>query len=364
MDFTQFLLIVAQGLAVIVVLMSFCAYAVLAERKVASWIQGRIGPNRTTLPVIGAIPLIGPFLTRLGIFQPAADGLKFLFKEDVTPGHVNRFFYILAPALALVPALVTVTVVPFGQYIGADGAFTPLVLADLDIGILFILAVSSLGVYGIILAGWAANSKYPFLGGIRSTAQMISYELAMGLAILPVFMWVNAPGSEAGLNLTAVVQTQEGLWFALWQPLSAFIFLIALFAETNRLPFDMPEAETELVGGFHTEYSSFKFGLFFVAEYAHIIIGSAVFVVLFLGGWHWLPGVPLQMEGLLGALVSMGIFLSKVCAMVFVFIWVRWTLPRFRYDQVMTIGWKVLLPLAIANLIFYALVIPAIDSFK
>ena len=242
MDFTQFLLIVAQGLAVIVVLMSFCAYAVLAERKVASWIQGRIGPNRTTLPVIGAIPLIGPFLTRLGIFQPAADGLKFLFKEDVTPGHVNRFFYILAPALALVPALVTVTVVPFGQYIGADGAFTPLVLADLDIGILFILAVSSLGVYGIILAGWAANSKYPFLGGIRSTAQMISYELAMGLAILPVFMWVNAPGSEAGLNLTAVVQTQEGLWFALWQPLSAFIFLIALFAETNRLTFDMPEA--------------------------------------------------------------------------------------------------------------------------
>ena len=364
MDFTQFLLIVAQGLAVIVVLMSFCAYAVLAERKVASWIQGRIGPNRTTLPVIGAIPLIGPFLTRLGIFQPAADGLKFLFKEDVTPGHVNRFFYILAPALALVPALVTVTVVPFGQYIGADGAFTPLVLADLDIGILFILAVSSLGVYGIILAGWAANSKYPFLGGIRSTAQMISYELAMGLAILPVFMWVNAPGSEAGLNLTAVVQTQEGLWFALWQPLSAFIFLIALFAETNRLPFDMPEAETELVGGFHTEYSSFKFGLFFVAEYAHIIIGSAVFVVLFLGGWHWLPGVPLQMEGLLGALVSMGIFLSKVCAMVFLFIWVRWTLPRFRYDQVMTIGWKVLLPLAIANLIFYALVIAAIDSFK
>ncbi len=364
MEFTQFLLIVAQGLAVIVVLMSLCAYAVLAERKVAAWIQGRVGPNRTTLPIIGSIPLIGPFLTRLGLFQPAADGLKFLFKEDVTPGHVNRAIYILAPALALVPALVTVTVVPFGQYIGADGAVSPLVLADIDIGILFILAVSSLGVYGVILAGWAANSKYPFLGGIRSSSQMISYELAMGLSILPVFMWVNAPGSEAGLGLTAVVQSQEGLWFALWQPLSAFIFLVALFAETNRLPFDMPEAETELVGGFHTEYSSFKFGLFFVAEYAHIIIGSAVFVVLFLGGWHWLPGVPLQMEGLLGALVSIGIFLGKVFAMIFLFIWVRWTLPRFRYDQVMKLGWKVLLPLAIANLIFYALVIAAIDTFK
>ncbi len=362
MEFTTLLIIIAQGLAVIAVLMTFCSYAVLAERKVSAWIQGRVGPNRTTLPVIGAIPIIGPILTRLGVFQPMADGLKFLFKEDLTPGHVNRNLFILAPVLALIPALVTVTVVPFGQYVTEAGEVFPLVLADLDIGILFILAVSSLGVYGIILAGWASNNKYSFLGGFRGSAQMISYELAMGLSVLPVFMWVNAPGGESALNLHAVVQTQEGVWLAIWQPLSAFIFLIALFAETNRLPFDMPEAETELVGGFHTEYGSFKFGLFFVAEYAHIIIGSAVFVVLFLGGWHLLPGVPLRIEGLLGAIVSVGIFVAKVAALVFVFIWVRWTLPRFRYDQVMALGWKVLLPLAIANLIFYALVIAAIDS--
>ncbi len=364
MDFITFLITVAKALAVVAVLMSFCAYAVLAERKVSAWIQGRVGPNRTTLPVIGSIPVIGPILTRLGMFQPMADGLKFLFKEDVTPAHVNRVFYVLAPVLALVPALVTVTVVPFGQYVSAAGEVVPLVLADLDIGILFVLAVSSLGVYGIILAGWASNSKYPFLGGIRGSAQMISYELAMGLSLLPVFMWVNAPGSDAALNLTAVVQGQQGWWLILWQPLSAFIFLVALFAETNRLPFDMPEAETELVGGFHTEYSSFKFGLFFVAEYAHIVIGSAVFTVLFLGGWHPFPGVPLQMEGLLGAIVSIGIFTSKVAALVFFFIWVRWTLPRFRYDQVMTLGWKVLLPLAIANLVFYALVIAAYDTLN
>ncbi len=364
MDFTSFLIILAQALAVVVVLMTFCAYAVLAERKVSAWIQGRVGPNRTTLPVIGSIPVIGTFLTRLGIFQPVADGLKFLFKEDVTPAHVNRPYYILAPALALVPALVTVTVVPFGQYITEAGEMVPLVLADLDIGILFILAVSSLGVYGIVLAGWASNSKYPFLGGIRATAQMISYELAMGLSLLPVFMWINAPGTDAALNLTAVVQGQQGWWLVLWQPLSAFIFLVALFAETNRLPFDMPEAETELVGGFHTEYSSFKFGLFFVAEYAHIVIGSAVFTVLFLGGWHPLPGVPLQLEGILGAISSVGIFTTKVALLVFLFIWVRWTLPRFRYDQVMRMGWKVLLPLAIGNLIFYALAIAAFDSLK
>ncbi len=362
MDFTSFLIIVAQGLAVIVVLMSLCSYVVLAERKVSAWIQGRVGPNRTTLPVVGAIPVIGPMLTRLGVFQPAADGLKFLFKEDVTPGHVNRPYYMLAPALALVPALLTVAVVPFGQYVTETGEVITLVLADVDIGILFVLAVSSLGVYGIVLAGWASNSKYPFLGGVRASAQMISYELAMGLSLLPVFMWANAPGSDAALNLGAVVHTQQGLWFAIWQPLSAFIFLVALFAETNRLPFDMSEAETELVGGFHTEYSSFKFGLFFVAEYAHIIIGSAVFVVLFLGGWHPLPGLPLHVEGLLGALLSIGIFLAKVFVLVFVFIWVRWTLPRFRYDQVMHIGWKILLPLAVANLVFYALLIALIDS--
>ncbi len=361
MDVTYVLITVVKAVAVVVVLMSLCAYAVLAERKVSAWIQGRVGPNRTTLPFIGAIPVIGPFLTRLGIFQPTADGLKFLFKEDIIPGHVNKFYYVLAPALALVPALTTVAVLPFGQFMDAAGQWQPLVLANVDIGILFILAVSSLGVYGVILAGWSSNSKYPFLGGVRASAQLISYELAMGLSILPVFMWSAGTG-EMGLNLFQVVDSQKMVWLVIWQPLSALIFLVALFAETNRLPFDMAEAETELVAGFHTEYSSFKFGLFFVAEYAHIIIGSAVMVVLFLGGWHPFPGVPLQIGGVLGAVLSVLIFLAKVFAVIFFFIWVRWTLPRFRYDQVMTLGWKILLPLALANLIFNAILIAVIDT--
>lgn len=363
MDILEVSLVLGKALAVVVVVMTLCAYTVLAERKIAGYIQGRIGPNRTSLPFIKAIPIIGPIITRLGLIQPVADGLKFLFKEDVIPGHVNAFYYFLAPVLVLVPALLLVTVVPFGAYT-VDGVTHVLVLANLDIGILFIFAIGSLGVYGVILAGWAANSKYPFLGGIRSSAQMISYELAMGLSVIPVFLYINAPGAEGGFRLSNVVAAQEGFWLILWQPLSAFIFLIALFAETNRLPFDMPESESELVGGFHTEYSSFKFGLFFVAEYAHMIVGSAVFVVLFLGGWHFLPGVPLQIEGILGAVLSILIFLSKVILMLFFFIWVRWTVPRFRYDQVMKIGWKMLLPLAIANLVFYAIAIAVYETIN
>ncbi len=361
MDANSVLLTLVKAVAVVVVLMTFCSYVVLAERKVSAWIQGRIGPNRTTLPILGSIPLVGPFLTRLGVFQPAADGLKFLFKEDIIPAHVNRFYYFLAPLLALIPALTTVAVLPFGQWVDAAGEVTPLAIAHLDIGILFILAVSSLGVYGIVLAGWAANSKYPFLGGIRASAQLISYELAMGLSILPVFMW-SAGAGDMGLSLFQVVESQRGLWIGIWQPFSALIFMVALFAETNRLPFDMPEAETELVGGFHTEYSSFKFGLFFVAEYAHVIIGSAVATVLFLGGWHPLPFVPLEIEGIFGAVLSVLIFLTKVFALVFFFIWVRWTLPRFRYDQVMRLGWTILLPFALANLVFNAILIAIIDT--
>jgi len=354
------------GLAMIVVLMTLCAYAVLAERKVSSWIQGRVGPNRTTLPLIGSIPVLGRFLTRLGIFQPAADGAKFLFKEDVVPDHVNKFYFILAPILSLVPALTTVVVVPFGAYIDDAGEMVPLVLANLNVGMLLLLAISSLGVYAIVLAGWSANSKYPFLGGVRASAQMISYELAMGLSILPVFMWVNQPGMEGTLNLFHVVQAQEGLWFAMWMPVSALIFLVSVFAETNRLPFDMPESETELVGGFHTEYSSFKFGLFFVGEYAHMVVGSSVMTLLFLGGWHPIPFLPLEALGLangwLGALASTGIFMGKMLFFMFLFIWVRWTVPRFRYDQVMRLGWQIMLPLAVANLIAYVFIIYFLDT--
>ena len=345
--------------------MTMAGYSVLAERKVSAWMQGRVGPNRTVLPMIGSIPFAGRFLKTLGIFQPLADGLKFLFKEEIVPGHVNKIYYYLAPLVALVPALTTMTVLPFGEFWNSQGDASPLILADLDIGILFVLAVSSLGVYGIVLAGWSSNSKYPFLGGIRSSAQMISYELAMGLSLLPVFLWVSEPGAAvSGLSLVEIVRSQHAsAWLLIVQPVSALIFLIALFAETNRLPFDMPESETDLVGGFHTEYGSFKFGIFFVAEYAHIVVGSAIFTLLFLGGWNFFPWVENPWpENWIGTLFGIGWFLTKTIGLIFFFIWIRWTLPRFRYDQVMNLGWTKLLPLALANLIFYVLLVTWIDQ--
>ena len=353
---------VIYALLMVSVVMTIAGYTVLAERKVSAWMQGRVGPNRTVLPIIGFIPIIGPFLRNLGIFQPLADGLKFLFKEEIVPGHVNKFYYYLAPLVALVPALTTMTVLPFGEFTNAEGETVPLVLANVDMGILFVLAVSSLGVYGIVLGGWSSNSKYPLLGGIRSSAQMISYELAMGLSVLPVFLWVNEPGSSGGLSLVRVMEWQaDGWWMVFFQPVSALIFLVALFAETNRLPFDMPESETDLVGGFHTEYGAFKFGIFFIAEYAHVIVGSAIFAILFLGGWHFLPGMENPWPvGWIGAVLSVAWFLFKTFSMVFLFIWVRWTLPRFRYDQVMKLGWGKLLPLALVNLIFYAVLASSI----
>ena len=299
----------------------------------------------------------------LDFFSLLQTVLKFLFKEEITPGHVKHGYYYLAPIIALTPALTTMVVLPFGRYVDAAGVVQPLVLANLDVGFLFILAISSLGVYGIVLAGWASNSKYPFLGAIRSSAQMISYELALGVSILPVFMWAAAPGSDYGMSLFGVVQAQETLWLGIWQPLSALIFLVAIFAETNRLPFDMAESETDLVGGFHTEYGAFKFGLFFVAEYAHIIMGSAIFVLLFAGGWHFLPGLADPWPaGPAGAVFSALWFLAKVGFMIFFFIWIRWTLPRFRYDQAMSLGWKILLPIAVGNLVFNTLLIALIDA--
>jgi len=345
--------------------MTMAGYSVLAERKVSAWMQGRVGPNRTVLPFVGHIPVLGPLLQGLGIFQPLADGLKFLFKEEIVPGHVNKVYYYLAPIIALVPALTTMTVLPFGQFTTAAGETIPLMLANLEVGILFILAVSSLGVYGIVLAGWSSNSKYPFLGGIRSSAQMISYELAMGLSLLPIFLWVSKPGSEvAALSLVEIVNSQnQATWLLIVQPLSALIFLISLFAETNRLPFDMPESETDLVGGFHTEYGSFKFGIFFVAEYAHIVIGSAIFTIIFLGGWHFLPWMADPWPAnWVGTLLGIFWFLAKTIGLIFFFIWIRWTIPRFRYDQVMNLGWSKLLPLALANLIFYIILVTWLDQ--
>lgn len=351
-----------KAIVVVVIVMTIAGYSVMGERKVASWVQGRVGPNRTAIPWIAAIPIIGRMLTRIGLFQLPADGGKFLFKEEPIPGHVNKFYYVLAPLLSFIPAMTILAVLPFGQIV-TDGVATPLALTSIDVGMLFILAVSSLGVYGLILAGWSANSKYPFLGGVRASAQMISYELTMGLSLLPVFMW--AGGS---LNLFDIVMAQGGVWGGtvfgvpkwtiIYQPLSALLFLVALFAETNRLPFDMPESETDLVAGFNTEYGAFKFGLFFIGEYAHVLIGSAIFAILFLGGWS-IPFLSLSVfpEGILGAGLSVLVLLVKALFIVFFFMWVRWTLPRFRYDQVMNLGWKTLLPLAIGNLIAYAIII-------
>ncbi len=355
-----------KALLVVAVLMGLCLYGSLAERKVSAWIQGRPGPNRTAIPWIAAIPLIGRFLQRLGIFQPLADGGKFLLKEEPLPGHVRKFYFNLAPVIALIPALSTVVVVPFGEYIDAAGRTVPLILANLDLGILFIFAISSLGVYSTILAGWSSNSRYPFLSSVRASAQLVSYEIAMGLSVIPIFLLVNTPGAPGTLSLIRVVHWQaDTCWLLFIAPVSALVFLVSLFAETNRLPFDMPEGEAELVGGFHTEYGAFKFGLLMTAEYAHLFVGSGVFTVLFLGGWNPFPGftwgefaawtgLPLD-AGLLGALLAILTFLAKDILMVFFFMWVRWTLPRFRYDQVMRIGWRMLLPLAIANLVAYTI---------
>ncbi len=364
---------VIKGLAVIGFMFPFGGACSLIERKVSAWMQGRHGPNRAIPFWIAWVPIIGPLLQRLGVFHLMADGGKMFFKEDPIPGHVNKFYFVLAPIVAMIPALTTVSVVPFGAYVDAAGQLVPLILADVDVGLLAVFAVSSLGVYALILAGWASNSKYPFLGGVRASAQLISYELSMTLSILPVFLWVNAPGGSGTLSLFAVVQAQSGpwhawsgSWFIFTMPVAALIFLVSLFAETNRLPFDMAEGEADLVGGFHTEYGSLKWGLFFVAEYSHMLIGSGVFVLLFLGGWNPLPWLPLatfaDWLGLAGnplvvGALSIVIFLSKVLFFVFLFMWVRWTVPRFRYDQVMKLGWQKLLPLAIGNLIFYALVI-------
>lgn len=368
---------VIKGLCVIAVIFPLAGVGSLAERKVSAWIQGRPGPNRAIVPWFAWIPFVGKFLQRLGVFHLLADGGKLLFKEDPLPAHVNKFYFVLAPLVALIPAFTTVVAVPFGVYFDAAGHLIPLMLANVDVGLLAVFAVSSLGVYSLILAGWASNSKYPFLGGVRASAQLISYELSMTLSILPVFLWINAPGQPASLSLVRVVEYQSqagfwgGTWFVMTMPISALVFLIALFAETNRQPFDMPESEADLVGGFHTEYGAFKWSLFFVAEYAHMIVGSGIFALLFLGGWNPLPWVTLGMlTGALGlsapwlvGIISILILLLKALGLVFFFMWVRWTLPRFRYDQVMKIGWQKLLPLAIANLIVYMVAIAVLQRF-
>ncbi len=349
---TQFVLFSAVKILIAFgVVMTFVAYAVLVERKVSAWIQDRVGPNRAAPIFAQYLPVIGPALVRLGIFQPMADGLKFLLKEDFTPAYVRTIYFWLAPAISVVPALMTIAVIPFGSTLGNPN--NPMVIADLNVGILYTFGIVSLGVYGIVLAGYASNSKYPFLGGIRSSAQMISYELAMGMSVVAVFMVVG------DLNLSKVVAYQEANvfhWMVWKQPLAFVIFLIAAFAETNRLPFDLPESESELVGGYHTEYSSMKFALFFLGEYAAMIGASAMMVTLFFGGWAfpWGGGPATSVIGGLGHILC---FILKMGVLLVVFIWTRWMLPRFRYDQLMDLGWRRFIPLALVNILVTALVL-------
>jgi NADH-quinone oxidoreductase subunit H len=331
---TQFALFSAvKAVVAFGVLMTMVAYIVLVERKVCAFIQDRIGPNRA-----------GWF----GLLQPAADGIKAFFKEEITPAHVRKIFYVIAPALALLPAILNIAVIPFGSRIGDQ----KMVLADLNVGILYTFGIVSLGVYAIVLAGYASNSKFPFIGGIRSSAQMISYEIAMGMSVIPIFMLVGS------LNLSDVIGYQTGglfQWLVFKQPLAFAIFLVAAFAETNRTPFDLPEAEQELAGGYNVEYSSIKFALFFMGEYANMILASAMMVTLFFGGWT-LPwfGLDQPAGNLVHGILHIGIFLAKVFLFLVMFIWVRWMWPRFRYDQLMNLGWLRFIPVALANILVTA----------
>lgn len=340
------ILLAFQGVLMIV------AYTVLAERKILGWIQGRIGPNR-----------VGPW----GVLQPFADLLKFIFKEDIVPDKSTRFVYFLAPMVALTCALLPIVVYPFGPAIttvdwnflpyglGAGITALPLTIAKIDVGVLFVLGITSVGVYGIALAGWSSNSKYSLMGGLRSSAQMISYELAMGASVIGVVMLAGT------LDLNGIIYAQiqsPFRWFIIPQFIGFFVFLIAAFAETNRVPFDLPEAETELVAGFHTEYSALKFALFFMAEYVNMFTVSVMCTVLFLGGWY-VPGLSHIFEpgSIPYALASHVAFLGKICSFLFLFIWIRGTLPRFRFDQLMNFGWKFLLPVALGNVILTIVIV-------
>jgi NADH-quinone oxidoreductase subunit H len=302
------------------------------ERRACAYIQDRPGPNR-----------VGPF----GLFQPLADVAKFMFKEDVTPAAADKVLYLMAPALALLPAFTTFVVIPFGPDITVAGEAVRLVVANVDTGVLLFLALSSLSVYSLVMAGYASNNKFSLLGSVRASAQLISYELALTLSVLAVLLPVGS------FHLAEVVGYQRThLWNFMPQILGFLVFLVAAFAETNRLPFDLPEAESELIAGFHTEYGSMRFALFFMAEYTNMAALSALGVTLYFGGWS-LPGI-VYPHGLLGGVLGLLTLVAKIAICMVIFVWVRWTFPRFRYDQLMRLGWKVLLPISILNLIAVA----------
>ena len=327
----------AKILLIIVLLFLTVAYLTYFERKVSAWAQNRIGPNRVGWK---------------GLLQPFADVFKLLLKEDIVPEKADKVVHLIAPMISLFIAFSTFAVIPFGPEVHLFGYDIPLVVADVNIGVLFVLALTSLAVYGLTLAGWSSGSKYSLLGGIRSSAQMISYEISMGFSIGGVLLL-----SES-LRPIAIVESQSGwMWNAVVQPIGFITFLVSAFAETNRLPFDLPEAEPELVGGFHTEYSSMKFAGFFLSEYANMIIASSLIVTLYLGGWQ-IPYIDLLgLPSGLVVLLQIGAFILKLVAMLFFFLWIRWSLPRFRYDQLMNLGWKVMFPLSLINIIWVALLI-------
>jgi NADH-quinone oxidoreductase subunit H len=328
MDFLIEKLIVSS--AVLAASLGIATYATLAERKVAAWLQDRIGPNRA-----------GPG----GILQPIADGVKLIFKEEFIPAHSNKFLFIMGPSLAMLLACMGGALIPWGKDLMVGNHAIPLYVADLNIGVLFMFAVVSLGAYGIMIGGWSSNNKYSLMGAVRAASQIISYELAMGLALIALILHTGT------LSLNEIAAQQSGWhWNVVTQPLGFLIFLICAFAETNRAPFDLPECETELVGGYHTEYGSMKLGFYLFAEYVNMFISAALMSTLYFGGYN-IPyiehvGLPHNVEVLLGT----GFLFAKIFFFIFLFMWVRWTLPRFRYDQLMGLGWKVLIPLAIFNL--------------
>ncbi len=320
---------VIKVVVVFTAIMVGVAFLTWVERRVCAWIQDRLGPNR-----------VGPE----GLLQPAADGLKNLFKEETLPASSDKLLFLLAPAMSFVPALVTIAVIPFATPLPTAWGDVPMVVADLPVGFLYILAFASLGVYGVVFAGWSSNNKYALLGGLRSSAQMISYEIAMGMSTVAVLLLA---GNVALSDVIA--RQQQSTWFIFPLALAYFIFIVAAFAETNRVPFDLPEAEGELVAGYHTEYSAMKFSMFYIAEYSNMVTASALMATLFFGGYDipftsWDDGPPWTIAK---TLATLAMFSLKVGFFLFLYIWVRWTLPRFRYDQLMALGWKVMLPLAL-----------------
>ncbi|NEU10352.1 NADH-quinone oxidoreductase subunit NuoH [Flavihumibacter sp. R14] len=330
--------------AIFLLSLTVAAYSTLAERKIAGYLQDRVGPNRAGWG---------------GMFQPLADGLKMFMKEEIIPTDSNRFLFIAGPSLALLTALLGSAVIPWGPDLVLGERTIPLQVADINVGILYIFGIVSLGVYGLMIGGWASNNKFSLMGAVRAASQSISYEIPMGLSLIALLLVTNT------LSLREIVGQQHGgNWNILYQPLGFILFLVCSFAETNRTPFDLPECETELVGGYHTEYSGFKMGAFMFAEYVNMFVASAVMSTLYFGGYNY-PGMD-WVAGIVGPmiapLIAMAVLLLKIFAFIFFFMWVRWTIPRFRYDQLMNLGWKVLIPLAIANIVITGIVITVYDK--